>query len=237
MPSPLLPTIKWDLGRGGSQLHPFLLLRDFACTWGPLAWLCLPTRCSITASGHDLTFPLCLLSVSFTDFPGTYCNVVASGHLNSELLFCARSTAVLAADGPVSFPPGPVRISNDNVFIRRRNMLAKWRNSVRNRYFSFHALRRRGALGGEISLRFPWDELCAESGLFLLQCTIRSARCPSRRQRQRHSLLLLWPAWICPPRMRVWEGWSHFCYFWLEWQRPLDGQNCACTLNSAKGGG
>jgi len=60
IPSPPLPTLKWlgGLGRGGSWLHPFLSFRYTACTWAPLGWPCLPTRCSITASGHNLTFPL-----------------------------------------------------------------------------------------------------------------------------------------------------------------------------------
>jgi len=53
-----MPTLKWGLGRGGSWLHPFWSLRCIACTWALLVWPCLPTRCSVTASGHDLAFPL-----------------------------------------------------------------------------------------------------------------------------------------------------------------------------------
>ena len=30
----------------------------FACTWAPLGWPCLLTRCSITVSSHQLVFPL-----------------------------------------------------------------------------------------------------------------------------------------------------------------------------------
>ena len=53
-----LPTLKWGLGRGGSWLHPFWSLRYTACSWAPLGWSCLPSRCSITASSYDLAFPL-----------------------------------------------------------------------------------------------------------------------------------------------------------------------------------
>jgi len=45
-------------GLEGSWLHPFWSLRCIACTWALLVWPCLPTRCSVTASGHDLAFPL-----------------------------------------------------------------------------------------------------------------------------------------------------------------------------------
>lgn len=45
-----LPTLKWGLGRGGSWLYPFWSLRYITCTWAPLDWPCLPTRCSITGS-------------------------------------------------------------------------------------------------------------------------------------------------------------------------------------------
>jgi len=58
IPSPPLPNLKWGLGRGGSWLHPFRPLRYTACTWAPLSWPCLPTRCSITASGRALALPL-----------------------------------------------------------------------------------------------------------------------------------------------------------------------------------
>ena len=58
IPLPALPTLKWGLGRSGSWLHPFQPLRCIACSWAPLGWPCFPTRCSITASGHDLAFPL-----------------------------------------------------------------------------------------------------------------------------------------------------------------------------------
>ena len=58
MPSPPLPALKWGLGRGESQLHPFRSLRGTACSWAPLGWPCLPTRCSVTASGRDLEFLL-----------------------------------------------------------------------------------------------------------------------------------------------------------------------------------
>jgi len=50
IPSPPLPSLKWGLGRCGSWFHPFSSLRCIACTWAPLDWPCLPTRCSITAS-------------------------------------------------------------------------------------------------------------------------------------------------------------------------------------------
>ena len=58
IPSPPLPTLKWGLGRGGSWLHPFWSLRSIACTWAPLGWPCLPTRCSIPVSAPDLAFSL-----------------------------------------------------------------------------------------------------------------------------------------------------------------------------------
>ena len=58
IPSPPLPTLKWGLARGGPWLHPFQSLRYTACTWAPLGWPCLPTRCSITASSNNLAFPL-----------------------------------------------------------------------------------------------------------------------------------------------------------------------------------
>jgi len=58
MPSPPLTTLKWGLGRGGSWLHPFQSLRCIAYTWPPLGLPCLPTRCSIAVSDHDLAFPL-----------------------------------------------------------------------------------------------------------------------------------------------------------------------------------
>jgi len=58
IPLPPLPTLEWSLERGGSWFHPFWSLRYIACTWAPLGWPCIPTRCSITASSHDLTFPL-----------------------------------------------------------------------------------------------------------------------------------------------------------------------------------
>ena len=57
-PLPPLPSLKWGLGRDGSWLHPFQSLGSTACTWAPLGWPCLPTRCSITASGHDSAFLL-----------------------------------------------------------------------------------------------------------------------------------------------------------------------------------
>jgi len=53
---PPLPLLKIGLGRGGSWLHPFQSLRCIACTWAPLGRPCLPTRCSITGSGHDSAF-------------------------------------------------------------------------------------------------------------------------------------------------------------------------------------
>jgi len=62
IPMPPLPTLKWGLGRGGSWLHPFQALSCIACTWAPLGWPCLPTRCSISGSSHDLAFPVCCLS-------------------------------------------------------------------------------------------------------------------------------------------------------------------------------
>ena len=58
MTSALLPTLKWGLGRGGSWHHPFRSLRCIACTWAPLGWPCLPTRCSITSSSQDWALPL-----------------------------------------------------------------------------------------------------------------------------------------------------------------------------------
>jgi len=58
-PSPPLLTLKWGLGRGGSWLHPSRSLSCIECTWGPLGWPCLPTRCAITCdSSCDLAFPL-----------------------------------------------------------------------------------------------------------------------------------------------------------------------------------
>ena len=68
MPSPPLPNLKWGLGRGGSWLHPFRPLRYTACTWAPLSWPCLPTRCSITVSGCDLTLPLQLVNLELILF-------------------------------------------------------------------------------------------------------------------------------------------------------------------------
>jgi len=58
-----LPTLKWGLGRGVSWLHPFWSLRYTACIWASLAWPCLPTRCSVTGSSHDLAFPPYCLSL------------------------------------------------------------------------------------------------------------------------------------------------------------------------------
>jgi len=58
IPLPPLPTLKWGLGRGGPLLHPSWSLRYIACTWASVGWPCLPTRCSITGSSHDLVFPL-----------------------------------------------------------------------------------------------------------------------------------------------------------------------------------
>jgi len=58
IPFPPLPTLTWGLGSCGSWLHPFCSLRCTACTWAPLGWSCIPTRCSVTASGHDSAFPL-----------------------------------------------------------------------------------------------------------------------------------------------------------------------------------
>ena len=51
---------------GKGQIHPFWSLRGIACTWAPLGWPCLPTRCSITASSHHL--PFLLHSASKCDF-------------------------------------------------------------------------------------------------------------------------------------------------------------------------
>ena len=56
MSSSPLPTLKWGLGRGGSSLHRTCSCRGIAYTWAP--WPCLPTRCSITGSDHDLAFLL-----------------------------------------------------------------------------------------------------------------------------------------------------------------------------------
>jgi len=58
IPLPPLPSLKRGLGRGGSWLHPFQSLRYIACTWTPLAWPCIPTGCSITASSCDSAFQL-----------------------------------------------------------------------------------------------------------------------------------------------------------------------------------
>jgi len=63
IPLPPLPTLKWGLGRGASWIHLIWSLRNISCTWAPLGWPCLPTRCSITASSSDLAFPLQSLSL------------------------------------------------------------------------------------------------------------------------------------------------------------------------------
>jgi len=55
IPPPPLPTLKWGLERSRSWLHPFWALRYIACTWAPLGWPCLPTRCSITGSIHEIS--------------------------------------------------------------------------------------------------------------------------------------------------------------------------------------
>ena len=56
IPSFSLPALKCGLGRGGSWLHSSRSLSSIACTWAPLGWPRLSTRCSITASRHDLHF-------------------------------------------------------------------------------------------------------------------------------------------------------------------------------------
>ena len=56
-PSPPLPTLKWGL-KGADPGSTCPITQYIACTWAPLGWPCLPTRCSITASGCDLALPL-----------------------------------------------------------------------------------------------------------------------------------------------------------------------------------
>jgi len=58
IPSPPLPTLKWGLERDGSWLHPFRSLRCTACTWAPLGWPCLLTRCSVMAMLNHWFEPL-----------------------------------------------------------------------------------------------------------------------------------------------------------------------------------
>ena len=36
---------------------PLPVIMGITCTWAPLGWPCLPIRCSITGSNHDLAFP------------------------------------------------------------------------------------------------------------------------------------------------------------------------------------
>ena len=63
IPSPPLPTLKWGLGRDETRVHAFWSLRCIACTWAPLGWPCVPTRCSITVSSCDLAFPWLYLNL------------------------------------------------------------------------------------------------------------------------------------------------------------------------------
>ena len=58
IPPPPLPTLKWNLGRGVSWLHPFRSLRCIVWSWAPLVWPCFPTRCLIIVSSHDLALLL-----------------------------------------------------------------------------------------------------------------------------------------------------------------------------------
>lgn len=54
-----LQCLPFNEGGKGWILTPALLVTQvhcIACTWAPLGWPCLPTRCSITASSCDLAF-------------------------------------------------------------------------------------------------------------------------------------------------------------------------------------
>jgi len=81
-----LPTLKWGLGRGGSWLHHVCSVRYIACTWAPLGWPCLPTRCSITVWSHDLAFLLHVVTKSVIWLCIAYVGCISPSILLSNLV-------------------------------------------------------------------------------------------------------------------------------------------------------
>ena len=82
MPSLPLRTLKWGLKKGASCFLFFQSLVCIACTWAPLGWPCLPTGCSITASGCDSIFLLQMFTSCWTS-KEAFMSIHSGAHLLS----------------------------------------------------------------------------------------------------------------------------------------------------------
>ena len=98
IPLPPLPTLKWGLQRDGSWAASLLVTQVHctACTWAPLGWPCLPTRCSITGSSHDLAF---LLHLFFICSPKHFSQLVLNIFSTTAHLYSYHHTTLFPSEG------------------------------------------------------------------------------------------------------------------------------------------